>query len=539
MLLSRWRTFILIITPIVLLPLLTTIATSESRCAYVVLIMAIFWATEPIPLPITALLPVILLPLLGLSTTEEACTPFLKSSNMLFLGCLALALAVERSNLHKRIALKVLLKVGTQFEWLLLGFMLTTMMLSMWIVSTATVAMMLPIADEILSHLFANNNTVEDNNKKLIQNYDKDNNKPTILTTVVTIDEDFDRIKRNKLSKLLYLSIAYSATMGSVSTLTANGPNIVMKHLLEELYGNRDPVDYASWFIYASPVSIIITLICWLSYKLLFLRNISVPKEKRQALKNILSKKYEKLGSITFHEFAVLAVFVVMILLYFFHDPQFMTGWSKLLSINNIKPKPAGGAIFCTLLLFVIPSNPFGPTPSTALLDWKTVQTKLEWGVIILRGGGFSIADAVTSSGLSRLVGQQLTLVASLPTSAVTALLAIIASFLIEVMRTSATATILIPVAAQLSEDLGINPLILIITLAMSCAYAYLLPVGTTANTIVYYHAKLNISDMIVPGLIAKIISIAMMLLNIYLLGYPIFNLHDSSPNWLHENYTI
>ncbi|CAG2114450.1 unnamed protein product [Medioppia subpectinata] len=228
-----------------------------------------------------------------------------------------------------------------------------------------------------------------------------------------------------------------------------------------------------------------------------FYRNISVPKEKRLVLRNIIRKKYEKLGPITFHEFAVLAVFVVMILLYFFHDPQFMTGWSRLLSINNIKPKPAGAAIFCTLLLFIIPSHPLGPYPSGALLDWKTVQTKLEWGVIILRGGGFSMADAVTSSGLSRLIGQQLALVGSLPTGALIVLLSVTSTLLIEVMRTSATATILIPVAAQLGEDLGINPLILIITITTSCAYAYILPVGTTANAIVYYHANLNISDMV------------------------------------------
>ncbi|CAG2119681.1 unnamed protein product, partial [Medioppia subpectinata] len=190
---------------------------------------------------------------------------------MLFLGCLALALAVEKSNLHQRIALRVLLQIGTQFEWLLLGFMLTTMMLSMWIVSTATVAMMLPIADEILSHLFPDGNqNVDNDHKNLLNSCDTECSKSK-LSTAITFDKEVDSVNKNKLSKLLYLSIAYSATMGSASTLTSNGPNLVMKFIIEEIYDNRDPVDYASWFVFAAPVSIIITLVCWLIYKLLFL----------------------------------------------------------------------------------------------------------------------------------------------------------------------------------------------------------------------------------------------------------------------------
>lgn len=152
---------------------------------------------------------------------------------MLFLGCLALALAVEKSNLHQRIALKVLVHVGTQFQWILLGFMLTTMFLSMWIVTTATVAMMLPIADEILANLFPNQSQSEDQ-KKLIncQIISIDSSHPKIATNLA-FSEEYSP-KRNKLSKLLYLSIAYSATVGGASTLTANGPNLIMKFILEE-----------------------------------------------------------------------------------------------------------------------------------------------------------------------------------------------------------------------------------------------------------------------------------------------------------------
>lgn len=247
---------IIFLTPLALSPLILDGSSQESKCAFVVLLMTIYWATEPIPLAVTSLLPVILLPILGLSTSEQACAPYLKSANMLFLGCLTLALAIEKSNLHERIALKVLLKIGNQFQLIVLGFMLTTMFLSMWIVSTAAVAMMLPIADAILAQIFPaqifpeikqqqhlnqinlnsgmklNGNSNGNSNGAVKSNDSPE--KVTIPMNGMFVNEKTDNYDKAKLSKLLYLSIGYSATIGGVTTLTSNGPNMVMKFILEE-----------------------------------------------------------------------------------------------------------------------------------------------------------------------------------------------------------------------------------------------------------------------------------------------------------------
>lgn len=261
----------LIITPLVLSPLIIGANVStESKCAFLVLLTATLWAFNPIPLPITSMFPIVLLPLLSLASTETACSAYLKGNNMLFLGCLALALAVEKSNLHQRVALKVLLCVSTKFNWILLCFMLTTASFSMWIVSTATVAMMLPIADEIFNNLFSSIDELNENGKHeyrndkslaVVQAVDAGKGNGHVLGETIKLatlnghngvaingnrhvvkmphlkeetQETLSEVAKIKARKMFYLCIAYSATIGSVSTLTANGPNLVMKDVLEE-----------------------------------------------------------------------------------------------------------------------------------------------------------------------------------------------------------------------------------------------------------------------------------------------------------------
>lgn len=204
------------------------------------LLMGTYWCTEPIPIAVTALLPVVLLPILGLSTTEDACTPYLKETNMLFLACLMFALAVEKSNFHIRIALRVILTGGNDFKWLLLGFMLTSMFLAMFIINTAATAMMLPIADAIIDEIFPC--AVDTHQPSDTCQRDSEAQLTVIKSNGLSSDSEPDvykinkeaEIRQRKLKKLLYLSIAYSSTIGGTSTLTSNGPNLVFKFIVEE-----------------------------------------------------------------------------------------------------------------------------------------------------------------------------------------------------------------------------------------------------------------------------------------------------------------
>lgn len=249
----------LIVTPLLLLPfIIGDSASPESKCTYMVLLMAVFWTLNPIPMPITSLFPIVLLPLLGLASTDEACRSYFKANNMLFFGCLTLALAIEKSNLHQRIALKILLNISAKFSLIALCFMVTTMCFSMWIVSTATVVMMLPIADEIFHNLFTSIDQTKapkpltsqksfesESNGQVIsingsgQQLDSVkvyNNNP-VKVTIQEPEEQMEKLseeEKTRICKMFYLCLAYAGTIGSVSTLTANGPNLIMKEILEK-----------------------------------------------------------------------------------------------------------------------------------------------------------------------------------------------------------------------------------------------------------------------------------------------------------------
>ncbi|RWS27186.1 solute carrier family 13 member 5-like protein [Leptotrombidium deliense] len=517
---------------------------------------------------VTSLLPVVLLPLLGLSTTEDACAPYLQEPNMVFVGSLIFAIAVECSNLHKRIALWILQRVGTKFDVLMLGFMLITMFIAMWIINTAAAAMMLPIADAVIEEVFPKprrestfpdikvvsadynetlysfakgfklngnwdyNFVIKYFNCRLKYKFSKDKLQDIMMMETSKISEvpfTNPNVSVKKLKKLLYLSIAYSANIGGTSTLTSNGPNLVLRFVVEMKYGGKTPVDYTNWLMFAAPPAIISVLLCWLLFKFLFLRNVCLPKESIGA-KNVIEAKYKELGKVSFHEKAILVLFILLVTLWMFRDPQFVKGWATY--FGDTKPKDASVVIFIVILLFILPSNPFGPYPSPALVNWPMVQTRLAWGVILLRGGGFAIANATQTSGLSEFMGDVFARLNFMPFSAILVIFAVMSAFLTEFASNSATATIILPVAAQLATNLEVNPLMILVPVTLSCSYAFVLPVGTPANALVFEHAKLMPSDMLLPGLITKLICLCVMFATLYTLGFPIFSL-GVFPDWV------
>ncbi|CAG2162894.1 unnamed protein product [Oppiella nova] len=409
----------------------------------------------------------ILFPLLGLATTEEACGPYLQATNMLFMASLMVAISMECSGLHKRIALKVLMIVGNDIRRLFAGFMFTTMFLGIWIINTAATAMILPIADVISKEILTEEEYKDDLQLNESQSDDR-NHHDLSIQLFLSVDKEVYVLKHNskqlrsakndKLRRLLYISIAYSATIGGTTTLTSNGPNLVLRFVLDE----------------ESEVSQI-----------------------TKAPKHIIKEKYRELGSITFHESAVCFLFVLLIVLWMLRDPQFLKGWATIIT-NNIKPKDATAAIFIVVLMFCIPAKPMDSFPGPTLLDWQTVEKKLAWGVIILRGGGFSMADTASKSGLTKLIGTQLTHLDVLSLVGIVIIMSLLATIFTELASNSAIATIFLPIAGQLATSLEINPLVLMIPITLSCSYAFVLPVGTPANALVFNHAKLRATDMTV-----------------------------------------
>ncbi|CAG2100452.1 unnamed protein product [Medioppia subpectinata] len=472
---------------------------NESKCAYVLILMAIYWTFEPIPLPITALLPVILFPLLGLATTEEACGPYLQATNMLFMASLMVAISMECSGLHKRIALKVLMVVGNDIRRLFAGFMFTAMFLGIWIINTAATAMILPIADVISKEILTEEEYKDDLQLNESQSDDRNNHDLINKEDYVVKQKNSKQLKsakNDKLRRLLYISIAYSATIGGTTTLTSNGPNLVLRFVLDDIYNGLPPVDYTNWLLFCVTATVITIIILWVVFRCVYMREDAIAHITK-APKHIIHEKYRELGSITFHESAVLFLFILLILLWMLRDPQFLNGWATIVA-NNIKPKDATAAIFIVFLMFCIPANPMGSYPGPALLNWQTVEKKLAWGVIILRGGGFSMAETADKSGLTKLIGSQLTNLDVISLVGIVIIMSLLATIFTELASNSAIATIFLPIAGQLAVNLRepVNPLLLMIPITLSCSYAFVLPVGTPANALVFNHAKLDSTDM-------------------------------------------
>ncbi|XP_077995945.1 solute carrier family 13 member 2-like [Glandiceps talaboti] len=562
--------------------------------------MAVFWVTEALPLPVTALLPLVLFPLMGVLTASKTAIVYLKDTNALFIGGLMVAVAIEHWNLHKRIALSILRLVGSGVRGLMLGFMIPTALLSMFISNTATTAMMTPIAQAVLSQLVTKpadddvheeprpkheqiqhivNTDVEmdsindrtDGKYKLYEEISNEKDvegaingaleiveepiasKSTRKSTEISQDDndqmgDFDRLSPadKRMSKALVICIAYAANIGGTATLTGTGTNLVFTGVLEGLYGNDPGVDFASWFIYSFPGMVLFEFLGWLWLQFWFLRChggccTGCPCTSRdENAKRVIRQQYKALGTITWAEAAVLVHFIILALLWMTRDISGY-GWGNLFPEGYVSDATA--AIFIAVLLFIFPSQP--PNflcfrrhndkskigPRKGLLDWKTVHHKLPWGIVLLLGGGFALAEGCQASGLSQWIGDQLVVLGDLRVEVIILIVTTIVCFFTEVTSNVAIATIFLPILAALGESICVNPLYLMIPSTIVCSYAFMLPVATPPNAIVFSYGQLKVLDMASVGFVLNIFGILLTSMWINTYGDIIFDV-KTYPTW-------
>lgn len=575
--LPYWKTYVLVLLPLILLPLPVIGQGKEARAGYVIIIMAVFWMTEALPLAITSLLPVVLFPLLGIMGTGKVCTAYMKETNMMFIGGLMVALTIEHCNLHKRIALRVLLLVGASPRWLMLGFMLTTMFLSMWISNTATTAMMVPIVEAVVQELFkdgeeemkrepnvrmvpdgmstcSSNNTLEiDLDSSESQNLEAvsidsiaDVGKSCQELTAASADQRSYSCTTHEYKQTIrtcvLMSIAYSSNIGGTGSLIGSSPQLALKGILDELYGSAPGLNFASWMAFNVPGMLINTFLAWIWLQCLFLgfkRTTADDNTQAAVVKKLIRRKYEELGPMTFHELATLILFILCVALWFFRDPQFITGWAEFLPAVEVDDATAVMTI--VLLLFIIPAKPrfwnrdtaegnwAGPSP--ALLEWKLVQDRLPWGIVLLLGGGFALSDASKASGLSSWLGDQLAVLSFLPPFAIMLIICIMTAAVTEVASNTATANILLPILAEMAVTIKVNPLFLMLPATVTCSYAFMLPVATPPNAIVFAAGRMNPTDMVKAGLLMNIVCVVVICVLMASFGSFMFGF-DEFPDW-------
>ena len=441
---------------------------SESHAIFCsVLWIATWWITEAIPIPVTSLLPLVLFPLTGGLDLKLTASSYGDKIIYFYMAGFFLAIAIEKWNLHKRIALNIINVVGYNKKSMVLGFMIATAFLSMWLSNTATSIMMLPIGIAIVSQVSLKNNILNSN-----------------------------------FGKVLMLGIAYSASIGGFATIYGTPPNLILLSNIEEYFNLS--IDFSSWFIMAFPLSCILLFICWyylvnFSFDLSSLSNVS---------KETISSKIKELGKIKYEEKVILLIFIVFILGLL--SKQFISEFVPQIDDTII-------AISIAIFLFLIKSS----DGKNNLIEWSD-GVKLPWGIILLFGGGLSIATAMKSSGLALWIGELAYNIDSLDLILIVLIIVMIVNFLTEITSNLATVSMLLPILASISISLGIHPYIIMVSATIAASCAFMLPVATPPNAVVFGSGYLKMTDMVKTGLVMNVISIVIVSLYVYFM-LPIF----------------
>ncbi|MFA0963862.1 DASS family sodium-coupled anion symporter [Roseivirga sp. BDSF3-8] len=415
--------------------------------------MVVWWITEAAPIPVTALLPIIILPLLQVSPVVEAAAPYASPIIFLFMGGFMIALALEKHNLHKRVALNLLRLTGTSGNGIILGFMISTAILSMWISNTATAVMMLPIALSVVGLVVGENTPLN----KSQQNF----------------------------ALALMLSIAYSANIGGTMTLIGTPPNVVMAGYLRTL--TQHELGFGEYLAVGIPVGVLLLTITYLLMaRVLFPNKLTaVPGSGK-----LVSKQLAELGSISREEYLVIGIFLLTATGWIFKQ-QLNALFGQDLLTDHVTAMIGGS------LMFIVPSQ---LKSFDRLLDWEDTQ-RLPWGILILFGGGMSLAKAMEKTGLIELVGDFVAQQGNTSLLLLVPLMTVLVLFLTEVMSNVALITIFVPVAIGICRGLGIDPLLIVVpaTLASSCAF--MMPISTPPNAIVFASGHIRMKDMIKTGI--------------------------------------
>lgn len=436
--------------------------------------VATWWTTEAIPIAATSLLPIVILPLTGGAPIDTVTAAYGNKILFLYMGGFIIAIAMEKWNLHRRIALTIISWVGTNSRGIVLGFIIATAFLSMWISNTATSLMMVTIGIAMISQLAG------------------------IIDDSDAIDKK--ALKAN-LGKALMLSIAYSASIGGMGTLVGTPTNVVFSAIVKQLYDVE--ISFALWMAFAMPLVIVLLGILWW-----YLVRVAFPLPKKPLAggKKQIDDELRKLGRMSWEEKAVFAVFVITALSWIC-SPIFIKKF--LPGIDDTIIGMSGA-----LMLFLIPSK---RDKSTMVMDWEAA-VKLPWGVIVLFGGGLALAAGFKESGLAEWIGNQMTLLQGVNLLMLIFLIALMLNFLTEVTSNVATASIMLPILAALSQSINVHPFGLMIAATLAASCAFMLPIATPPNAIVFSFGHIEMKDMIRKGFALNLISTILITLSIYFL---------------------
>jgi len=465
--------------------------------AAVAVLMATWWITEAIPLFATALLPLALYPFLGIERGGATAPIYFNSTIVLFLGGFMIALTMEKWNLHRRIALKIIRTIGGGPSRIVLGFMVAAALLSMWISNTATAIMMVPIG----------------------------------LAIVLEMEKDFGTEGTRPFSVGVMLAIGYACSIGGIATLVGTPPNLSFSRIFAITFPDAPAISFGQWVLLGFPISVIMLVISWLLITKVFFRvpdHITVDP-------NLVDQQAAALGPVTYEEKAVLVVFASTAFLWVFRVPiqlGFVTipGWSQWVPFPGLIDDGTV-AITMATILFLIPSRTPGAAYPT--LAGKDLIPRLPWNIVLLFGGGFALAFGFQSTGLSTLIGNKFAGLAGVSPFILIVVVCLSLTFLTELTSNTATTEMILPILASVAVATNVHPLMLMIPATLSASCAFMMPVATPPNAIIFGSDRVRIPEMARIGLVLNLVGVLVISVVFLFLGTVVFGIDPGvMPDW-------
>ena len=468
-----------------------------TRMAAVAILMATWWITEAIPLFATALLPLVLFPFLGIERGGQTAPIYFNSTIVLFLGGFMIALTMEKWNLHRRVALNIIRTIGGGPSRIVLGFMIAAGFLSMWISNTATAIMMVPIG----------------------------------LAIILEMEEDFGTEDTHPFSVGVMLAIGYACSVGGIATLVGTPPNLSFARIFAITFPDAPAITFGQWILLGLPISVTMLVIAWLLITKVFFRvpeHVTVDRE-------VVDRQAAALGPVTYEEKAVLVVFGLTAFLWVFRIPiqlGFVTipGWSQLITFPDLIDDGTV-AITMAMILFLIPSRSSGAAYPT--LAGKDLIPRLPWNIVLLFGGGFALAHGFQATGLSTLIGNQFAGLAGVSPLILIVVVCLTLTFLTELTSNTATTEMILPILASVAVATNVHPLMLMIPATLSASCAFMMPVATPPNAIIFGSDRVRIPEMARIGVVLNLIGVLVISLIFLFLGTAIFGIDAGvMPEW-------
>lgn len=475
---------------ILLLPTPTGMSVEAKGAAAVVVLMSVWWVTEAIPVYVTAFVPLVLYPPMRILSPADTAANYGHSYALMFLAVFFLAKAIETQNLHKRIALSIINIFGNSRQKIVLSMMIATAVVSMWIANVTTALMMLPIGLSILAK-----------------------------------DDEVEGAQKNLFAPGLMLAIAYSASIGGLVTLIGSPTNMIFVGIYEKMFPKAPPINFFIWLKIGVPILIILIPVFWY----FIIRYFKIEGNLSNNL-TIIKEELDALGKMSSGEKRVLYVAAITVFGWVFKDDLILgqiviPGWTGIFGITgNVHDGTI--AMASAILLFMIPAN-----KERRLINWKEAS-QIPWGVVMIVGGGYAVAEGFVSTGLADWLGSQLSFINGYPFFMILVIVISFVLFFTEFNSNTASANILLPVLASTAIAASINPLLLMIPATIACSCAFMMPAATGPNTVVFASERVSVAQMVKCGFWLNIITLVLLTIILYFIIIPWLDLEMALPLW-------